>query len=199
ERDVTRGRANSLRLAISGQLGADALTSEEMLETLRLCVSCKGCRRECPTGVDMAKMKIEVLAAANKRQGLSLRDRLVAYLPRYAPYAARLARLMNARNTLPGVARLTERLTGISARRQLPAWRRDVFGGVCGAPSRGAETGEVALFGDTFNTYFEPENLHAAVEVLGRLGYRVRWLRPDDGDSALGGRWPALTRRPLCC
>src|SRR5262245_34189835 len=60
ERDVTRGRANSLRLAISGQLGADALASEEMLETLRLCVSCKGCRRECPTGVDMAKMKIEV-------------------------------------------------------------------------------------------------------------------------------------------
>src|SRR5262245_13279070 len=57
ERDVTRGRANSLRLAISGQLGPDALTSEEMLETLRLCVSCKGCRRECPTGVDMAKMK----------------------------------------------------------------------------------------------------------------------------------------------
>ena len=93
ERDVTRGRANSLRLAISGQLGPDALASDEMLETMKLCVSCKGCRRECPTGVDMAKMKIEVLAAANKRRGLSLRDRLVAYLPRYAPYAARLAPL----------------------------------------------------------------------------------------------------------
>ena len=87
EADVTRGRANSLRLAISGQLGPDALASDEMLETMKLCVSCKGCRRECPTGVDMAKMKIEVLAAANKRRGLSLRDRLVAYLPRYAPYA----------------------------------------------------------------------------------------------------------------
>ena len=63
ERDVTRGRANTLRLAISGQLGPDALASDEMVETLKLCVSCKGCRRECPTGVDMAKMKIEVLAA----------------------------------------------------------------------------------------------------------------------------------------
>ena len=69
ERDVTRGRANSLRLAISGQLGPDALASDEMLETMKLCVSCKGCRRECPTGVDMAKMKIEVLAAANARRG----------------------------------------------------------------------------------------------------------------------------------
>ena len=85
ERDVTRGRANSLRLAISGQLGPDALASDDMLETMKLCVSCKGCRRECPTGVDMAKMKIEVLAAANARRGLSLRDRTVAYLPRYAP------------------------------------------------------------------------------------------------------------------
>ena len=127
ERDVTRGRANSLRLAISGQLGPDAFASDEMLETMKLCVSCKGCRRECPTGVDMAKMKIEVLAAANKRRGLSLRDRLVAYLPRYAPYASRLAPLMNARDSIPGFAALTERLTGLSAKRPLPRWRRDVF------------------------------------------------------------------------
>ena len=63
EQDLTRGRANTLRLAISGQLGPDALTSDEMADTMKLCVSCKGCRRECPTGVDMAKMKIEVLAA----------------------------------------------------------------------------------------------------------------------------------------
>ena len=127
ERDVTRGRANSLRLAMSGQLGADAFSSDAMLETMKLCVSCKGCRRECPTGVDMARMKIEVLAAANKRRGLSLHDRLVAYLPRYAPYAARLAPLMNARNAIPGLAALTERLTGFSAKRQLPRWRRDVY------------------------------------------------------------------------
>ena len=94
---------------------------------MKLCVSCKGCRRECPTGVDMAKMKIEVLAAANKRRGLSLRDRLIAYLPRYAPYASRLAPLMNARDAIPGIAALTERLTGLSAKRHLPRWRRDVF------------------------------------------------------------------------
>src|SRR5262249_33238453 len=63
ERDVTRGRANTLRLAISGQLGAEALASDEMADTMQLCVSCKACRRECPTGVDMARMKIEVQAA----------------------------------------------------------------------------------------------------------------------------------------
>ena len=88
---------------------------------MKLCVSCKGCRRECPTGVDMAKMKIEVLAAANARRGLSLHDRLVAYLPRYAPYAARLAPLMNARDAVPGLAALTERLTGFSAKRRCRA------------------------------------------------------------------------------
>ena len=108
ERDVTRGRANSLRLAITGQLGTEALTSDEMAETLKLCVSCKGCRRECPTGVDMAKMKIEVQAARAEKYGLSLHDPLVGYLPRYAPYAAKLPWLLNLRDGLPGAAKLSE-------------------------------------------------------------------------------------------
>src|ERR1700744_5450358 len=98
EKDVTRGRANTLRLAISGQLGPDALASDEMMDTMKLCVSCKACRRECPTGVDMAKMKIEVLAARTKSHGLTMRDRMVGYLPRYAGFAAMFAPLMNLRN-----------------------------------------------------------------------------------------------------
>src|ERR1700691_3546554 len=85
EKDVTRGRANTLRLAISGQLGPDALASDEMMDTMKLCVSCKACRHECPVGVDMAKMKIEVLAARNAKHGLSLRDRLGGSFPHYAP------------------------------------------------------------------------------------------------------------------
>ncbi|HXW23925.1 MAG TPA: FAD-linked oxidase C-terminal domain-containing protein, partial [Xanthobacteraceae bacterium] len=89
ERDVTRGRANALRLALTGQLGADAFASDAMAETMQLCVSCKACRRECPTGVDMARMKIEVQAARAAKYGLSLHDRVVGYLPRYAPIAAR--------------------------------------------------------------------------------------------------------------
>src|SRR6266513_972582 len=176
EKDVTRGRANTLRLAITGQLGPDALASDEMMETLKLCVSCKACRRECPTGVDMAKMKIEVLAARAEKYGVTLRDRLIGYLPRYAPVAARLGWLLNLRDRVPGLAKLSEPFIGFSARRKLPRWRRDVFDAketVVG-PAGGAE---VVLFADTFNRYYERENLDAALDVLTGAGYRVHLPR----------------------
>ncbi|MBW7970265.1 FAD-binding and (Fe-S)-binding domain-containing protein [Bradyrhizobium sp. BR 10289] len=186
EKDVTRGRANTLRLAISGQLGPDALSSDEMMETLKLCVSCKACRHECPTGVDMAKMKIEVLAARGASHGLTLRDRLVGYLPRYAGLAARFAPLANLRNHSPLLRKLFERFTGISARRGLPAFRSDVF--VPPAETVGPETGrEVVLFADTFNRIYERENLDAALRVLTAGGYRVHLPKPANGS------------RPLCC
>ena len=98
EKDSTRGRANTLRLAISGQLGPGALSSDEMAETLKLCVSCKACRRECPTGVDMAKMKIEVTAARKKEKGFTLHDHLLAWMPLYAPVLCRVPWLANLRN-----------------------------------------------------------------------------------------------------
>src|SRR4029077_10209763 len=122
EQHLTRGRANTLRLALSGQLGPEALAAEEMRETLDLCISCKGCKRECPTGVDMARMKIEFLHHYRKCHGLTPRDRLIAYLPRYAPYAVRIAPLMNLRNRVPLLADLGERWFGLSARRKLPRW-----------------------------------------------------------------------------
>ncbi len=122
EQHLTRGRANTLRLALSGQLGPDALVSEDMRETMALCISCKGCKRECPTGVDMARIKIEFLHHYRRRHGLSARDRLIAYLPRYAPYAARLAPLLNLRNRAPFLAQLGERMFGLSAARKLPEW-----------------------------------------------------------------------------
>src|SRR6202166_1617983 len=186
EKDVTRGRANTLRLAISGQLGPDALASDEMMETLKLCVSCKACRHECPTGVDMAKMKIEVLAARVASHGLSLRDRLVGYLPRYAGLASRLAPLANARNHSPWLRSLFEKFAGISAERALPKWRRDVF--KSDAEAMGPADGrEVVLFADTFNRAYERENLDAALRVLVAGGYRVHIPRP------------AARGRPLCC
>src|ERR1700737_4251409 len=127
ERDLTRGRANTLRLAITGQLGPDALTSEKMAQTLELCVSCKACRRECPTGVDMARMKIEVQAARAAKHGLSLHDRLVGYLPRYAPFASKMPILLNLRNDIAAVAKLSVTFAGFAARRKLPRWRTDRF------------------------------------------------------------------------
>src|SRR5579864_3574556 len=167
EQHLTRGRANTLRLALSSQLGADALVSEEMRETMALCVSCKGCKRECPTGVDMARMKIEFLHQYRKRHGLSARDRAIAFLPRYAPYAARIAPLLNLRNRLPMLAALGERWLGLSARRQLPEWRSDFYRGAAGSGPRAsrpqpagtaAVPTDVVLLVDTFNRYFEPEN-----------------------------------------
>jgi FAD/FMN-containing dehydrogenase/Fe-S oxidoreductase len=186
EKDVTRGRANTLRLAISGQLGPDALASDDMADTLKLCVSCKACRHECPTGVDMAKMKIEVLAARVSKHGLSLRDRLVGYLPRYAALASRLAPLANWRNKSPLLRRLFEKFAGISAQRALPVWRRDVF--KPGVEAMGPADGrEVVLFADTFNRAYERENLEAALRVLLAGGYRVHIPEPADRG------------RPLCC
>ncbi len=189
ERDLTRGRANSLRLAISGQLGPDAFASDEMLETMKLCVSCKACKRECPTGVDMAKMKIEVLAAANKRRGLSLRDKLVAYLPRLAPYASVVAPLLNGVNRLPGAAALREAVTGLAAARELPTWRFDTFGDQRDGGWEDISERTVAIFADTFNRYFEPENLRSAINVLGKLGYEPVVLQPA---------WQT-NQRALCC
>jgi len=187
EAHVTRGRANSLRLALSGQLGPDALASDAMHDTLKLCVSCKACRRECPTGVDMARMKIEVQAARAAARGPSLRDRLVSRLPHYAPAAARFAALLNLSNRSPLLRRLMERTLGLSARRPLPVWRRDRFASPAG--SLGPEGGrEVVLWADTFNAAFEPETLRAAVSLLVSGGYRVHFPRAADG-----------SRRPLCC
>ncbi len=186
ETHVTRGRANTLRLALTGQLGPDAMASDALGEAMRLCVSCKACRRECPTGVDMAKLKIEVLAARAEAHGLSLRDRMIAALPRYAPIAARLAPLANLRNGSALLRRAGERTLGLAAARPLPAFRTDPFrDGEAAQAGSAAPRGDVFLLADTFNRWFEPENIRAALRVLTAAGYRVLL--------------PAASGRPLCC
>jgi FAD/FMN-containing dehydrogenase/Fe-S oxidoreductase len=185
EQHGVRGRANALRLALTGQLGPDALVSEAMAETLDLCVGCKGCRRECPTGVDMARMKLEVLWHRQRRHGLRMKDRVVAHLPRLAPWLHRFRRLLAIRDAWPPLARWTERLTGVSARRHLPPFHPRPF---LPAPAVGTDgRPEVALLVDTFTAWFEPENARAAVRVLERAGYCVAL------PAAPGAR------RPLCC
>jgi FAD/FMN-containing dehydrogenase/Fe-S oxidoreductase len=159
EEHLTRGRANTLRLALSNQLGAQG--DEAVKRALDLCVSCKGCKRECPTGVDMARMKVEFLAHYKARHGMSARDRAIGYLPRYAPLASRLAPLANLASSLARGA------LGFSTNRQLPRWRMDAFA------DEGDASGDVVLFVDTFNRYFEPENARAAMKVLHASGRRV--------------------------
>ena len=190
EKHLTRGRANTLRLALSGQLGANALTSESVRAALDLCVSCKGCRRECPTGVDLAKMKIEVLYHRQRAHGLALKDRLIAHLPRWAPWAARMPWIFNLRNTLPGAAKMSEAWLGFSAQRSLPTWRRDTFLRDAGRVREDADA-NVVLFADTFTNYFEPENAHAAIKVLRAAGYRSLVARAVGNDPE--------PSRPLCC
>jgi len=188
EQHLTRGRANTLRLAISGQLGPDAISSSEMKASMALCVGCKACRHECPTGVDMARMKIEVLHHYHARHGLPLRERLVAFLPRYAPMAARLRWLANLRDRVPGLPWLSDRMMGLSARRALPIWKAPWQ--ETAAPSTPEDVAgdglDIVLFGDTFNRYFEPENLTAAMAVLQAAGYRIHRVTPP-------------SPRPLCC
>jgi Fe-S oxidoreductase len=156
EAHLTRGRANTLRLALSGQV-----PFEDAKEALDLCVSCKGCKRECPTGVDMARMKVEYTAAYRRTHALSMRERAIAYLPRYAPWAAALAPVANA------VSSLLKNSIGFSRKRNLPKWRTDPIGKL------DAPDADVVLFVDTFNRYFEPDNARAALKVLQAAGRKV--------------------------
>ncbi len=186
EQHLTRGRANTLRLALSDQLGPDPLASDELYQTMDLCVGCKGCKRECPTGVDMARLKVEFLHQYHRRHGYALKDKLIGYLPRYAPWAARLAPLLNLRNDLSVLARLAQAWTGLSARRSLPRWHARPFRD---PPSVAPTSGDkkVVLFVDTFTRYFDPDNARAASRVLAAGGYKVHVAQPASG------------ARPLCC
>jgi FAD/FMN-containing dehydrogenase/Fe-S oxidoreductase len=182
---VTRGRANTLRLALTGQLGSDAFTSDEMYQTMDLCIGCKACRRECPTGVDMARMKVEFLHHYYQKRRIPHRKRLIAYLPRYAPRLARLAPVANVANRFAAFSGASRPFLGFSSKRQLPPWRRDVFRE--DETPQSTKDRDVVLFVDTFNRHFEPENVRAARSVLEAAGYRVAFPRTPDGE------------RPLCC
>jgi FAD/FMN-containing dehydrogenase/Fe-S oxidoreductase len=186
EKHLTRGRANTLRLALSGQLGESGIDSEAVRDALDLCVSCKGCKRDCPTGVDMARMKVEFLHHYKGKHGYTLKDKLVARLPDYASRASGMAWVLNLRNRSPWLARLGEKLLGFSAKRSLPAWQsRHFFKDAPHTATREealAAAKAVVLFVDTFNGFFEPGNARAALRVLQAAGYTVHLatkLLPD--------------------
>ena len=131
-------------------------------------------------------MKIEVLHQMRRRRPLPLRDRVIAYLPRYAPQASRARWLMHLRDRVPGAAALSERALGFSARRSLPRWHPRPYRPAPNGSRPPGDGRDVVLFADTFTTWFEPEIARAAEAVLEAAGYRVHAPQP-----------PA--RRPLCC
>ena len=177
EKHLTRGRANTLRLALSGQLGSEGLRSDAVAAAMDLCVSCKGCKRDCPTGVDMARMKIEVKSARRMAKGLSWRDRLIGGTPSMAPWARRMPWLFNA-------AWFVQSYLGFAKQRRLPQWRGDTFLSTTEVDDNDAT---VVIFADTFSNNFEPEILHAARRVLTAAGHRVAVA------------WPTLGAPALCC
>jgi len=186
EKHLTRGRANTLRLAISGQLGPEGLASQDVRDVLDLCVSCKGCKRDCPTGIDMARMKIEARAAWSTKHGVRLRDRLVAFLPRYAPHAAKVGSALAFAERIPLLSWWAKRAMGFAPQRAFPRFGKSFLAGAPAASRVPDEGREVLLFVDTFNNYMEPENAVAAQQVLEAAGYQVRF-------NVVPGQ------RPLCC
>jgi Fe-S oxidoreductase len=160
-------------------------------------------------------MKIEVLHQRARRLGVPLKDKLIAHLPRYAPLAAKFPALFAARDRIPGLAVLTERALGVSARRRLPRFSSAPFDPAREEPlaPTNPKAREVVLWADTFNTYFEPENARAALRVLAAGGYHVRLAKPPGGagrpdkrpgaedaagSSGFGASAPG-GGRPLCC
>ncbi|MBI3928326.1 MAG: FAD-binding protein [Armatimonadetes bacterium] len=168
EEHTTRGRANLLRAGLSGRLARGELTSRRMYDALDLCIECKGCKAECPSNVDMAKLKLEFLAGYYREHAVPLRTRLFGY-------ADWLNRLGCALAPVSGwAARWVAPLVGIHPERLLPPFARQTFWEWWRRRSRGpGGTGVVALFVDTFTAYNYPEIGRAAVRVLESAGYRV--------------------------
>ncbi len=186
----TEARVAAFKAALNGEYGDKPFADARLAQAMDLCVSCKACKKECPSAVDMVLIKTEYLAQRNEAHGISLRSRLFGGLPMWLALWRRPLRwLALARNRLPPVAWAAEKLFGLTARRPLPppaarAFRQD-------EPAGSGERGDVVLFVDTFAQHFDPEIAEAAVAVLAAGGYRVSIARPasDDGEP----------HRALCC
>jgi FAD/FMN-containing dehydrogenase/Fe-S oxidoreductase len=175
EEHSTRGRANLLRAALSGALPAEELTSQRMYEAMDLCIECKACKSECPSSVDMAKIKFEFLAHYYEKHGVPLRARLMADIARFSRWNSGLvAPLVNGVLGNSLVRTLMEKTLGISRHRQLPRFAREPF--TTWFKKRGKKSSaqkKVVLFNDTFNTYNYPHISIAVTELLEAAGYEV--------------------------
>jgi FAD/FMN-containing dehydrogenase/Fe-S oxidoreductase len=180
EMATTRGRANMLRAAISGELPPEELYTERFqTEVLDLCLGCKGCKSDCPTGVDLAKLKAEVKHQYHQREGAGLRERLFANVDRLAAVGSALAPVSNWLANLPGAGTVAEKTLGVARERDVPAFTDESFAAWFesrGGPQIPAEqaTDRVLLVPDTYTNYVYPDAGKAAVAVLEAAGVRVK-------------------------
>jgi Fe-S oxidoreductase len=179
EEATTRGRANALRLAMTGQLGEDSLDSQRVKETLDLCLACKACKSECPNAVDMARLKSEILQIHQDRYGTPLGYRMVGAMPDMARWlAGPLAHVVNLVARMPGYGWVMEKVAGLDRRRPQPPFAtRTLHSHLRRRKTHHAESnarlGKVVLFDDTYASYMEPEIGVSAVELLEACGYEV--------------------------
>ncbi|MDA9838128.1 FAD-binding oxidoreductase [Candidatus Pelagibacter sp.] len=187
EKDLVRGRANTLRLALSNQLPEGSFASKEMYETMELCVSCKACQRECPMSVDMAKMKSEFLSHYYKKFSMRIKDRITSEMPRLIWLLKIIAPIFNKIKNFPLISSIVEKF-GFAVERNMPEVQnqntlKEIYN------DQPFSEKKVILFADTFNVNFENQNLIYSIKVLNKFGYQA--IIPSFGKDKLD--------RPLCC
>jgi FAD/FMN-containing dehydrogenase/Fe-S oxidoreductase len=175
EKHSTRGRANTLRLAMAGRLGDARLGDREVYEVLDLCLECRACKAECPVGVDVARFKGEFLAGYWERNGMPLRTRVVGNVRRVSEWSSRLAPIANAVTGSSLGRWLNEHLLGIDRRRTPPRFVRDTFARrFARRKSANGNSQSAILFNDTFTNFNHPEIGMAAADVLAAAGVGVQ-------------------------
>ncbi len=189
EKHSTHHRASTLKAALDGAYGTHPFAGPELVAAMELCVSCKGCKSECPHGVDIAQLRIETLAQRWKARGsVPLRERLFAYTPRFAMHLKHFNWMNAVRQRIPLIAKAMERWLDIAAKRSLPhAAARNFLASAPQATQVPANAREVVLLVDTFSNHLDPQIAQAALEVLQAAGYTVHIAQPAAGE------------RPLCC
>jgi Fe-S oxidoreductase len=183
EKDSTRGRARVLQEMVNGTVVSAGWRSPQVHEALELCLSCKGCLSDCPTGIDMASYKAEVLYQSYRGRVRPASHYTLGRLPRWAALAARMPRVVNFGMGIRGVGPAALAVAGVDARRTVPAFAPKIFRSWFATDHRASTAGDpVVLFVDTFTNYFAPEVGVAMVRVLEAAGYA-----------------PQLTARQQCC
>ena len=172
ERHATRGRGNALRLAVTGQLAKDRWNDPETIETLDLCLSCKACKTECPSNVDISKLKAEYTAQRYAREGAPLSARVFGHVRRLNALGSRFHAIANIVNATPIAKALAHAVLGVDPRRSIPAFGASLFDWFRKREPVAA-TRTVILFGDCFSAYNEPGVGQSAVRLLEAFGYRV--------------------------